>query len=129
VTNGNFLWDLLIIFFMIIYFMILFRIIFDIFRRHDMSGWGKAGWLILLILLPFITILIYVIVYGSSMAKRDVDQMQHVQQQQAEYIKQVAAEGSSGSSTDQIAKAHQLLTSGAITQEEFDSIKAKALAS
>src|SRR3954471_21235101 len=122
---SDFLWSLLVIFFMVIYFMILFRIIFDVFRRDDISGWGKAGWLILLLVVPLVTMLIYVIVEGKSMTNRDLSQMKAMQAQQADYIRTVTSAGPA----DQIAKAQELLGSGAITQAEFDSIKAKALAS
>ena len=125
---SDLLWSLLVIFFMVIYFIILFRIIFDVFRRDDISGWGKAGWLILLLVIPLISMLIYVIVEGKSMTDRDMAQMKAIQAQQADYIRNVASSGGGGAA-DQIAKAQELLTSGAITQAEFDSIKAKALAS
>jgi hypothetical protein len=88
------------------------------------SGWKKAAWVIFLIVLPFIGILSYLIVNGDDMAKR---RMKEAQQQQAatdEYIRSVAGT----SPTDQIANAKGLLDQGAITQEEFDQIKAKALA-
>ena len=125
---SDFMWSLLVIFFMVIYFMILFRIIFDVFRRDDISGWGKAGWLIALLVVPLLTMLIYVIVEGKSMTDRDISQVKQMQAQQADYIRSVTSGGGS-SAADQIAKAQDLLTSGAITQAEFDSIKAKALAS
>jgi hypothetical protein len=123
---GDWLWWLLIVFFMVIYFMMLFRIIMDVFRNHESSGWVKAGWLIALLFFPLITMLIYVIVNGKHMAERDIKQMQAVQQAQNDYIKSVA--GSASDPTTQISQAHDLLAKGAITQQEFDSIKAKALA-
>ena len=123
---SDFLWTLLVIFFMVIYFMMLFRIILDVFRNHESSGWVKAGWLIALLIFPLITMLIYVIVNGKHMAERDVKQMQAMQQAQNDYIKNVAG---SADPAAQISQAHDLLTKGAISQEEFDAIKAKALAS
>jgi hypothetical protein len=123
---GDWLWWLLIVFFMVIYFMMLFRIILDVFRNHESSGWVKAGWLIALLFFPLITMLIYVIVNGKHMAERDITQMQAVQQAQNDYIKSVA--GTSSDPTAQIAQAHGLLEKGAISQQEFDTIKAKALA-
>lgn len=122
---GDLLWSLLVIFFMVIYFLIIFRVIVDIFRDHGMSGWAKAGWLIALLIFPLITVLIYVIARGSGMAQRDAAQIQGMQQAQDEYIRTVATSGDSAA--DQIAKAHDLLAKGAITQEEFDGLKAKAL--
>ena len=122
----DFLWTLLVIFFMVIYFMIMFRVIIDVFRRDDLNGWGKAGWLILLLFLPLITLLVYTIVQGKGMAQRDMAQYQEMRSAQDTYIRDVAG------TTDpaaQIKQAHDLLQSGAISQEEYDSIKAKALAS
>ena len=122
---GDFLWSLVVIFFMVVYFMILFRILIDLFSDHETSGVMKAVWIVFLLFLPLITMLVYVIVRGDGMNKRAMAQMAEAQKAQDQYIKQVA------SSTDpatQIAKAQELLSSGAITQAEFDSLKAKALA-
>ena len=121
----DFLWTLCVIFFMVIYFMILFRIIVDIFRSDDMGGWAKAGWLLILIFLPLLTMLIYVIARGKGMAERDVKEYSQMQAAQDDYIRSVAA---SNDPTAQIKQAADLLASGAITQAEFDAIKAKALA-
>ena len=103
----------------------LFQIIGDMFRDKEMSGWMKAVWIVLLIFLPFLTALIYLIVRGRGMAERQAAGMQQMKEQQDAYIKQVA--GASTSPADQIASAKQLLDSGAITQQEFDALKAKAL--
>ena len=105
--------------------MMLFRIIMDVFRNHESSGWVKAGWLIALLFFPLLTMLIYVIVNGKHMAERDIKQMQAVQQAQNDYIKSVAG---SSDPTAQIAQAHDLLEKGALSQQEFDAIKSKALA-
>lgn len=120
---GQFLWSLLIIFFMIMYFMVLFSVIIDLFRNHEMSGIMKAVWIILLIFIPLISLLIYVIVYGKGMAERQQAAVITAQKEQDAYIKQVAGT----SPAEQIAQAQQLLNSGAISQDEFDKIKAKAL--
>ena len=122
---ADWLWWLLIVFFMVVYFMMLFRIILDVFRNHESSGWVKAGWLIALLFFPLLTMLIYVIVNGKHMAERDIKQMQAVQQAQNDYIKSVAG---SSDPTAQIAQAHDLLEKGALSQQEFDAIKSKALA-
>jgi hypothetical protein len=124
-TLGEWLWWLLVVFFMVVYFMMLFRIIVDVFRNHESSGWAKAGWLIFLFIVPLIAMLVYVIANGKAMAQRDVQQYQAAKQSQDDYIRSVAT--ASDPST-QIAQAHALLEKGAITQQEFDSIKAKALA-
>ena len=121
---GQFLWSLLIIFFMIMYFMILFSVIIDLFRRHDMNGWIKAVWIIALLAIPFISLLIYVIVYGQSMGKRQVTAAMEARSETDQYIRSFAG----ATPADQIAQAHKLLDSGAISQAEFDKIKQKALA-
>ncbi len=120
---GQFLWSLLVIFFMIMYFMILFSVVIDLFRNHQMGGFAKALWIIFLIFIPLISLLIYVIVYGKSMAERQQTAVVEAQQDQAAYIKQVAGT----SPAEQIAQAQQLLNSGAISQAEFDKLKTKAL--
>lgn len=120
---GQFLWSLLIIFFMIMYFMVLFNVVLDLFRNHEMGGGLKALWIVFLIFVPFLSLLIYVIVYGKGMAMRQQNAVAEMQKQQDAYIKQVAGT----SPTEQIAQAQQLLTSGAISQSEFDAIKSKAL--
>jgi len=123
VEFGQFLWSLLVIFFMIMYFMILFSVVIDLFRNHQMGGFAKALWIIFLLCIPFISLLVYVIVYGKSMATRQQQAVTEAQQEQADYIKQVAGT----SPAEQIAQAQQLLNSGAISQAEFDKLKAKAL--
>lgn len=120
---GEVLWSLLIIFFMIMYFMILFSVVVDLFRNHQMNGFAKALWIIFLIFIPLLSLLVYVIVYGRSMALRQQAAVVEAQQDQAAYIKQVAGT----SPTEQIAQAQQLLSSGVISQSEFETIKAKAL--
>lgn len=123
---GEFLWSILIFYLIFVYFMMLFRVIMDVFRRDDLSGWGKAGWFLLLLVLPLFGVLIYVIVNSRTMVSRDVAGLQQAQADQDAYIRQVA--GSTPDPATQIAKAKELADSGAITQQEFESIKAKALA-
>lgn len=119
---GDFLWSLLVIFFMIVYFMMLFHVIVDVIRRRDVGGGKKALWFIFLLVLPLFGLLIYLIVNGDSMNTRDVQAAQEAQQQFDAYVRQTA-----GGSAGEIAQAKQLLDSGAITQQEYDQIKAKAL--
>jgi predicted PurR-regulated permease PerM len=120
---GDFLWSLFVIFFMVCYFMILFRIIVDVFRR-PVSGWNKAVWLLFIFFLPLIGILTYLIVHSGDMAERDIQEAQAAQTQFDSYVRDVAG----GNSAAQIAQAKQLLDSGAITADEYASLKAKALA-
>ena len=106
--------------------VILFRCFVDVFRDHTMNGWAKAGWIIFLIAIPLLAALIYLVVRGRAMAARDSANVVAAQQAQVGYIQSVAGSGSS--SVDEIAKAKTLLDSGALTQAEYDSVKAKALA-
>ncbi|HMX07706.1 MAG TPA: SHOCT domain-containing protein [Microthrixaceae bacterium] len=124
VNLGEILWTTLVIFFMVMYFMILFSILGDLFRDHDTSGWGKAAWVLFLVIAPFLAALIYLIARGNGMAKRSMAAQADAQKQFNEYVQSVAG---SGSPSDQIAQAKQLLDSGAIDQAEFDRLKAKAL--
>ena len=121
----DFLWSMLLIFLWIAWFFILFRVIVDIFRRHELSGFGKVAWLIFVILLPFLGVFVYIIVEGRHMGERDLEQARASQSQFDAYVQSVA---SSGGAAAEIERAKSLLDSGAITQEEFDAIKAKALA-
>jgi hypothetical protein len=123
---GDFLWSLLVIYFIFFYFMILFRVIGDLFSNKEASGWTKTLWLIFLIVLPFLSLFIYLIVNGKEMSERAMAQAQQMDAAQQDYIRSVA--GTSDDPTAKIAKAHELLSSGAISQAEFDALKAKALA-
>ena len=117
------LWTTLIFFAWVLFIWIAITIFIDIFRRHDISGWAKAGWIILIVVLPWIGILIYMIGNHQGMADRRLKEVQASQQQFDDYVRATA-----GGAADQIEKAKQLLDSGAIDQAEFDSLKAKALA-
>ena len=99
---------------------------FDLFTDHTLSGWGKAGWAALLIFLPWLGAFIYIVARGRSMAQRQVDAAVSAVAQQEKYIRSVAS--SSISPTEQIMHAKSLLDAGAISQDEFASLKAKALA-
>ena len=118
-------WTIIVFFAWVAWLMILFRVIGDIFRRHDTSGWGKAAWLVFVIVLPFLGVLIYLIANGDKMAKRDVEHARAARADFDDYVKSVA--DSSGPAAE-IDRAKQLLDSGAINQAEFDAIKAKAIA-
>jgi Short C-terminal domain/Phospholipase_D-nuclease N-terminal len=118
------LWTMLIFFLWIAWFWILITVFADIFRRHDTSGFGKVLWLIFVILVPFLGVFVYLIANHDGMTKRNIERMQSQQAQMDDYVRSVA---SSGGTAAEIEKAKGLLDSGAITQAEFDSIKAKAL--
>ncbi len=123
-------WDVLLwsfwFFIWIAALMVWFRCLIDMFGDHTLSGWAKAGWVILLVFVPWLGALIYLIARGRSMADRQMKALAEQQAAQQQYIQQVA--GKSASPAAQIADARALLDSGAINQTEFDSLKAKALA-
>ena len=121
----DFLWLMIWGFFFILYLMVLFQIIVDIFRDSTMSGGLKAVWLIALFIIPAITALIYIIVRGKGMNEREMAVHQQSKAAAEDCIRSVATTTDPAS---QIASAKSLLDSGAITQAEFDQLKAKALA-
>jgi uncharacterized membrane protein YcjF (UPF0283 family) len=121
---ASFLWDVLVIFAFVIWFWLLIVVFGDIFRRRDVSGWGKAAWIILVIILPYFGVFIYLIAEHSGMAERGTQQVQAQQAVADQYIRSVSG---SGGPASEIETAKNLLDSGAITQSEYDSLKAKAL--
>ena len=116
-------WTLLIIYFLFFVLMILFTIVVDIFRSRDLGGWAKAGWIILLVILPLIGALIYLIARHDGMAERQAAHQKAQKEQFDSYVRETAA----STPADEIARAKGLLDSGAITQEEYDALKNKAL--
>ena len=123
-------WDVLLwsfwFFIWIAALMVWFRCLFDLFGDSTLSGWGKAGWALLLIFVPWLGALIYLIARGRSMTERQMAAVSQQRAEQEKYIQQVA--GTSQAPADQIANAKALLDSGAINQGEFEALKAKALA-
>ena len=123
------LWTMLVIFAWVIWFWLLITVFADLFRRHDTSGGMKALWIVFVIILPFLGVLIYLIANGSGMAERNMQQAQAQQANMDTYIRSVASTSSgSGGAAAEISRAKELLDSGAISQAEFDAIKARALA-
>jgi len=122
----DFFWFTISFFLLMAYLVVLFQILTDLFRDKDVSGWIKAVWVFFLIFLPLLTSLVYLIARGQGMAERNLAAMQAAQRDTDNYIRQVSA--STTSPAEQIHKAKELLDSGAITQEEFAALKAKALA-
>lgn len=120
----EFLWLIAISFFLLSYLLVLVRIVIDVFRDQTMGGFAKALWIIALLLLPLLTALVYIIVRGRGMAQRQIADEQRLKMQTDAYIREVAH----STPADQIARAKALLREGAITEAEFDEIKAAALA-
>ena len=127
----NLFWTMMWFFLWILWLFLLFRVIGDIFRDRDMGGWGKAGWLILVILLPYLGVLVYLIARGGRMGERDLQAAQQRDQAFKEYVRD-AAGGSgpapAGGGADQLAKLADLKRSGDLSQEEYDRAKARLLA-
>jgi hypothetical protein len=129
-SSINDFWDVLLwsfwFFIWIAALMVWFRCLFDLFGDHTLSGWGKAGWALLLVFVPWFGALIYLIARGRSMTDRQMAALKQQKEAQDEYIQQVA--GTKAGPAAQIADAKALLDSGTIDQSEFQALKAKALA-
>ncbi len=117
-------WTMLMLFLWVAWLMLLFHVIFDIFRSDDLSGWGKAGWMALVLILPLLGVLIYLIARGDGMAQRQIAQAQAQQSQFDDYVRSVSSSGTA----DELAKLGELKAGGVITDEEFNRQKAKLLA-
>lgn len=120
---GDALLTTLAIFFFVIWIWILITVLVDLFRDHELSGWWKAVWVFFLVFLPVITVLIYLIVRGDGMRDRAIQEQKHMQQASEEYIRSVAG----ASPVDQLHRLDELRARGAISQEEFDRLKARLL--
>jgi type VI protein secretion system component VasK len=119
------LWSMLVFFLWVAWFILLFHIVADVFRRRDASGWKKAAWLIFILFVPFLGVFVYLILNSDDMARRNMEQAAAARSEMDQYVRTVASEGGAAA---EIERAKGLLDSGAITQAEFDAIKAKALA-
>jgi len=122
----NILWTLIIFFAWVAWIWIAIIIFMDIFSRRDISGWVKALWVVFVIILPFLGVLVYLIANHDGMSDRSEARARGQQKEFDSYVQSVAGQG--GGAAAEIDKAKQLLDSGAITQEEFNALKAKALA-
>jgi hypothetical protein len=121
------MWTMLVFFLWVAWFWLLFTVFADIFRRRDISGWGKTAWLVFTILLPFLGVFVYLITQDDGMAQRNLERARAQQAQFDEYVRTTAGGGGGGGAAAEIERAKGLLDSGAISQAEFDAIKAKAL--
>ena len=119
-------WTMLWLFLWIAWIFILVKVIFDIFRSHDMGGWGKALWVIFVVIIPWLGVLVYLIARGGSMRDRDIADAQRQQDAFKSYVQNVTAPGGSGTA-DEISKLAELRNQGVITDAEFAAQKAKLL--
>jgi hypothetical protein len=120
----NIIWTMFVFFGFVLWISLIFRAFGDLFRRDDVSGWGKAGWSLVIIALPLLGVLIYLISQGRGMAERQVAAAQQAEGELNNYVRDVAGDGTAS----EIAKAKELLDSGAIDDAEFNRLKARALA-
>lgn len=116
------LWSMIVFFAWIAWIWIAITCFIDIFRRHDIGGWHKALWVVFIIVVPFLGVLVYLIAQHDGMRERSIKQAQDQQAAFDQYVRDAA-----GGSAGEIAKAKELLDSGAIDQAEFDRLKQKAL--
>jgi hypothetical protein len=122
---ADLMWTFVLFFVLIIYFWLVIVALGDLFRRHDLSGWGKTGWLAVVLVLPLIGSVTYLITQGQAMADRDVQQARRAKQQTDDYIASVASPSSR--TVDEIVRAKELLDRGAISQDEFEQLKRRLL--
>jgi Short C-terminal domain/Phospholipase_D-nuclease N-terminal len=118
-------WTMMVFFLWILWFWILFTVWADVFRRDDLSGWGKAGWLIFTIFLPYLGVFIYLITQNKGMTERNLARQRAQRAQFDDYVRSAAE---SGGAAAEIDRAKALLDSGVIDQAEFEALKQKALA-
>jgi len=121
-------WTMMIFFLWFAWLWLLFRVFADIFRSHEMGGWGKALWSIFVILVPFLGVFIYVIANGRAMSERDVAAAQQRESEFQAYVRQTAGTAGGGGGADELTKLAALRDQGVLTDEEFSAQKAKLLA-
>ncbi|MEW2167808.1 SHOCT domain-containing protein [Streptomyces sp. NPDC007084] len=121
----NVFWTTMWFFLWILWFMLLFRVVADIFRDDDLHGWGKAGWCVFVVVLPFLGVFVYLIARGRGMGEREARRVRQSQEEVKSYIRETA--GSTGRA-DELAKLAELRSNGHLTSEEFEQAKAKVLA-
>ncbi|MGW7257597.1 SHOCT domain-containing protein [Streptomyces sp. NPDC054834] len=107
----------------VLWFVLLFRVIADIFRDDEMGGWGKAGWLLFVVCLPFLGVFVYLIARGKDMGRREMAQARAQQQALDSYVRETAGAGSGRSSADELARLSEIRARGDITDDEFRRAK------
>ncbi len=123
------MWTMLVFFGFVVWIWLLFTVFADVFRRRDTSGWVKVLWVVFVIVLPFLGVFVYLIAEHEGMTQRSIESQEAAQSQFEKYVKSVAGDGSgAGGATERIARAKQLLDSGAIDQNEYEQLKHQALA-
>ncbi|WP_406340989.1 SHOCT domain-containing protein [Streptomyces sp. NBC_00648] len=123
----NLFWTMLWLFLWVMWFFLLFKVATDIFRDHSLSGWAKAGWLVFVLVLPYLGVLVYLIARGQGMGQRDAKQFKQQEDAFQQYVRKAAGTGGGGS-VEELSKLSALKDKGDITPEEFERAKAKILA-
>jgi hypothetical protein len=116
-------WTMLWFFVLVMWFVLLFRVVVDIFRDDSMGGWAKTGWLVFVIVLPFLGVFVYVVARGKDMGRREMAQARAQQQAFDSYIREAAAGQGRPSSADELGKLSEMRSRGDITDEEFRRAK------
>src|SRR3954451_7895341 len=119
------LWTFVLFFALMVYFWLLITVFADLFRRHDVAGWAKSGWVVFALVCPLIGTLTYLVTQGRAMADRDTRQAREGKQQADDYIRSVVSPSSRG--VEEIARGKELLDQGAISPEEFEQLKRRVL--
>lgn len=122
----NLFWTMLWLFLWAMWFFLLFKVVTDVFRDHRLNGWSKAGWLVFVLVLPYLGVFVYLIARGKSMGERDLKQIEEHEEAVRQYIQKTAGAGSG--SADELSKLSTLKDKGDLTQEEFERAKVKLLA-
>ena len=121
---GQALLTVLEIFLFVAWFWILITIIGDLFRDHEISGWAKAAWVFLLVILPLLGTLIYLIARGEGMRDRTIAEQTEMRRQLDSYVRETAG----ASPADELHKLSDLKQRGDLSDAEFEQAKAKLLA-
>ncbi|MCX5010490.1 MULTISPECIES: SHOCT domain-containing protein [unclassified Streptomyces] len=121
----NMFWTMMMIFLWVLWFMLLFRVIGDVFRDDSMSGWGKAGWTIFVILVPFLGVFVYLIARGRGMGERELKRAQDSEQAFRSYVRESAGPTSAA---EELSRLAELKNRGDISATEYEQAKAKVLA-
>lgn len=126
-------WTAMVVFLWVLWIFLLFRVVVDLFRDDEVSGWGKAGWLIFVLILPFLGVFVYLCVRGNGMGRREVSQAQQQRKDFDDYIRKTAASdagsgsGAGGSSVDELSKLADMKSAGHLSDDEFQRAKEKLL--
>lgn len=124
---GELVWSLLILFVMVQYLIVLFTVVVDVFRSQDLSGSGRAVWLVALLIFPLITMIVYLVSRGDGMGMRQLERERNAREATDAYLRSVVLPPPSAGAATELQTAKSLLDSGAVTPDEFERLKARIL--